>query len=85
MKETQSLLNKLTVEHFEREQNNQVRDNEICTRKHSAVSLYWDALLNENRQEWYHQPTVKTLDSIVKKPSFSMLVLCFAVMIFFSY
>lgn len=48
-KEDTALLNKFIIEYYEREENNNVRDNDMCMKSHSKVSQYWEA--RENNQE----------------------------------
>jgi hypothetical protein len=36
-------VERFIIEHYEREINNQVRENDKCMKKHSQVSMYWEA------------------------------------------
>ena len=77
------MLNEFIIQHFERIANNQVRDNDECMKRHSQVSQYWDAKVNQTvRPELV---AMQTSASIAKKPSFFVLILCFLAMILMSH
>lgn len=79
------LLNNFIIEHYEREQNNLIRDNDQCMRRHSKVSQYWEAKMNRTMNPGLHTTTAATSASIVQRPSFIVLMACFVLMVFFSY
>ena len=37
------LLDRYIILHFEYEKNNEIRENPICVKRHSRVSLYWES------------------------------------------
>jgi len=39
-----AMLNEFIVQHYEREKNNEVRENDSCMKKNSLTSQYWDAI-----------------------------------------
>lgn len=62
-----------------------IRENDVCMRKHSQVSQYWEAKANKTINEFLHAPMAKDSAFIVKRPSFFLLMLCFVFMLFLSY
>ena len=79
------LLNEFIVQHYQREENYKIRDNDKCMRKNSNTSQYWEAYQGRTDTRNFHQTQSSSGSNILMKPSFILLVACYLVLAFISY
>ena len=70
-----ALLEEFIVATYERERNNEIRDNDGCMQGHSKVSQYWDAKKRKTHNRNFHGAQTVADAAVIKTPSFWLLIL----------